>query len=151
MIRLVMKPYTMKWPLKSGFTASVMFKTLGNLTYQNFFQPWYTMSTCITQSIISRKANVMITVIQFNKTFGFNKNAGPLPWAVGPIINKSIPAIYHSSFILSSLHVLNASLNQTYRHFFTFQHNINRITISLTLTQSSFVKGTCDLLRFFWC
>ena len=27
----VMKPYTMEWPLKSGFTTSVMFKALGNL------------------------------------------------------------------------------------------------------------------------
>ena len=38
----VMKPYTIKWPLKSGFAAYVMFKTLGNLfcillLYQHFF------------------------------------------------------------------------------------------------------------------
>ena len=31
MIVPVMKPYTIKWPLKSGFTASVMFKPLRNL------------------------------------------------------------------------------------------------------------------------
>ena len=55
MILPVMKPYTMKWPLKSGFTASVMFKTLGNLftayCFITIFQHWYTMSTWITQSI----------------------------------------------------------------------------------------------------
>ena len=48
-------PYTMKWPLKSGFTASVMFKTLGNLfiayCFITIFQHRYTMSTWITQSI----------------------------------------------------------------------------------------------------
>ena len=31
MILPVMKPYTIKWPFKLGFTASVMFKTLGDL------------------------------------------------------------------------------------------------------------------------
>ena len=31
MILFVMKPYTIKWPIKSGFTASEMFKTLGNM------------------------------------------------------------------------------------------------------------------------
>ena len=55
MILPVMKPYTMKWPLKSGFTASVMFKTFGKLftayRFITIFQHWYTMSTWITQFI----------------------------------------------------------------------------------------------------
>ena len=53
MILLVMKPYTIKWPLKSGFTAYVMFKTLSNMltALSQLFQHLYTMSTWITQSI----------------------------------------------------------------------------------------------------
>ena len=45
--------YTIKWPLKSGFTAYVMFKTLSNMltALSQLFQHWYTMSTWITQSI----------------------------------------------------------------------------------------------------
>ena len=37
MILPVMKPYTMKWPLKSGFTAYVMFKTLSNMLTAYWF------------------------------------------------------------------------------------------------------------------
>ena len=40
------------------------------------------------------------------------KNAGSFPWDVGPITNKS--ALY-TIRTLRSLHILNASLNQTYR------------------------------------
>ena len=61
MIPPVMKPYTMEWLLKSGFIASVMFKTLGNLftayCFITIFQHWYTMSTWITQSINFSKSN----------------------------------------------------------------------------------------------
>ena len=58
MILLVMKPNTIKWPLKSGFTTYVMLKTLSNMltivqltALSQLFQHWYTMSTWITQSI----------------------------------------------------------------------------------------------------
>ena len=55
MILLVMKPYTIKWPLKSGFTAYVMFKTLSNmLTAYCFITTFSTLIynvQWITQSI----------------------------------------------------------------------------------------------------
>ena len=37
MILPVMKPCTMEWPLKSGFTAYVMFKTLSNMLTAYWF------------------------------------------------------------------------------------------------------------------
>ena len=68
MILPVMKPYTMKWPLKSGFTAYVMFKTLNNnayslLIYHNFFNIDIQCPHELLNLSISRKANVMITMI----------------------------------------------------------------------------------------
>ena len=92
MILPVMKPYTMKWPLKSGFTASVMLKTLGDLftaySFITIFQHWYTMSTWIIQSTNLSKSK-LDDLFRYDIWFK-KKNAGPFPWDIGPIINKSV-------------------------------------------------------------
>ena len=94
---------TMKWPLKSGFTASVMFKTLSNLftayCFITIFQHWYAMSAWITQSInfSKSKRDDNDDLVRYD-IWSNKKNAGPFPWDVGPIINKSVLYTIRTSY-----------------------------------------------------